>query len=163
MIEKQKKEITEASFIKKILRHTYSLKLLYAFKMKIILPKRKEIKKPKELEYNKNDLKIVEIDITTILKTASRNNANVYFTNLPSKELLVLSDRSSQIASEYRILEQELSNMINKSGGVYSSFYEFILNKKINFNKMYFNGDPHYTNYGESLLADFVYSIYSNN
>jgi hypothetical protein len=143
-----------------ILKFTYSYRLLYMITNNIIRAGQ-GIQKPYELRYNDHDLKIVELDIRNIIKTASKNNAKVYFMNLPSKSLLESTDKSPEIAEEYKILERKLSSIIKNENGIYLSFYEYIIKMKINFHLMFFTCEDHYSNYGESVLADFIYSQYS--
>ena len=123
---------------------------------------RESLDRPGELTYDENDLKIIETDLHQILSTAGENNANVYMMNLPSRDLFNSTGKSPVMSEEYKMLEKNLSNIVSGQGGVYLSFYDYIIEQKIDPDILFFTCDPHYSNYGVSILTDFIYSQYKN-
>ena len=75
------------------------------------------------------------------------------FINLPSKRLLNYSDKK---AEQYKALELKLKDFVAKKGGRYLSFYNYLMERKLK-TEVFFPCDNHYSNYGDQLLADFIF------
>jgi hypothetical protein len=144
------------NFITKLIKLTYSRKVLYFLDLNLI----RKGGVPNELIYSISDWKILEFDIESIIESASKQNARVTFINLPSRHLLDYTSKSIKNAENYIKLEAKLTNFINKRNGMYLSFYNYIKEKNVKTDLMFFSCDQHYSNYGESVLSDFIITNY---
>ncbi len=161
-VKLQSEVFNEANVLVRLMRPTYSYKLLKFIKSIVLYKPVESLDRPGELTYDENDLKIIETDLHQILSTAGENNANVYMMNLPSRDLFNSTGKSPVMSEEYKMLEKNLSNIVSGQGGVYLSFYDYIIEQKIDPDILFFTCDPHYSNYGVSILTDFIYSQYKN-
>lgn len=114
----------------------------------------------RELNYTESDWAILEHDIRFIKETAALHGARVTFSNLPSKQLFDYVSRSEEIIQQYANLEDRLANAINGKNSQFESFYKYIFDNNVNPNDLFFPCDFHYSNFGESVLTDFVISIH---
>ena len=114
---------------------------------------------PPELNYSAQDLEILAHDIRDMIETAKSKGATITFTNLPSQVLLRKTvdpnGDGKEFDKAYSKLENEINKMVEASGGNFVSFYEHVKKNSFDREKMFFTCDAHFSNYGESLLAEF--------
>jgi hypothetical protein len=137
-------------FIDRISRLTYTRRLLRYLKRNI------KIKNSKPLEYEYNDaaLKILEADIASLSQTAQRSNANISFINLPSRSYLNYIKKKG--TDGHKMLTQKLNSLVQKHGGKYFSYTDYLLQNNIQTDRLFFDCDPHYDNPGYRVLADYL-------
>ena len=150
----------DESRLSKITRITYSRRFLGLLKRAMM---KDVLLKPFEINYSDSDWEILETDVRSIFETASRQNAKASFINLPSKHLFQYLTKFPEKKEEYKRLEQKLRLLIEKNGGIYLSFYDFIMGKKINTEALFFSCDHHYSNFANALLSDFIIEHYPAN
>lgn len=136
----------------KLFNLTYSRRLLRVIQLSM------ERKLPEELQYRERDLRILERDIQSIIRTAERHGAQAVFTNLPGLNLMEKAGKDANMEGRYLELEQRISKMVGSGKHRFISYYRHLRETKLPARSLVFACDAHYNPEGMWRLSTFLLS-----
>lgn len=140
--------------LKRVTQLTYSRRVLHL--VKAVFQDDNYWEKPREFIFDTQDWRILEYDVLSIIRIAKKAGARVTIMNLPSRNLLRQTNSSHELKKNYLDLEEKLNELATAENSRYLSFFNYINNNNVPLDSLFFPCDPHYSDAGTALLAEFI-------